>query len=205
VKKQVLWLPILAMGIVPLAHAQAGAAQAGKVGVIHIQNAIIRTQDGQKAAAELQTRFDPKKKELEQKQNRIASLRDQLSKGSNTMSEEAKQRLMRDIDQLTKALGRDTEDAQADFDQQQQKVLQELGGRLMAVIDKYARDNGYSLILDVSTQPNPVLYISNNIDITSEIVALYDKNAPSATTGTPNAAPAAKPPAAPAVRPATKK
>ena len=107
---------------------------------------------------------------------------------------------MRDIDQLTKALGRDTEDAQADFDQQQQKVLQELGGRLMAVIDKYARDNGYSLILDVSTQPNPVLYISNNIDITSEIVALYDKNAPSATTGTPNAAPAA-----PAARPATKK
>ena len=59
-KKQVLWLPILAMGIVPLAHAQVG-----KVGVIHIQNAIIRTQDGQKAAAELQTRFDPKKKELE--------------------------------------------------------------------------------------------------------------------------------------------
>ena len=151
-KKQVLWLPILAMGIVPLAHAQVG-----KVGVIHIQNAIIRTQDGQKAAVELQTRFDPRKKELEQKQNRIASLRDQLSKGSNTMSEEAKQRLMRDIDQLTKALGRDTEDAQADFDQQQQKVLQELGGRLMAVIDKYARDNGYSLILDVSTQPNPVL------------------------------------------------
>ena len=199
-KKQVLWLPILAMGIVSSAHAQTG-----KVGVIHIQNAIIRTQDGQKAAAELQTRFDPKKKELEQKQNRIASLRDQLSKGSNTMSEEAKQRLMRDIDQLTKALGRDTEDAQADFDQQQQKVLQELGGRLMAVIDKYARDNGYSLILDVSTQPNPVLYISNNIDITSEIVALYDKNAPSATTGTPNAAPAANPPAAPAARPATKK
>jgi outer membrane protein len=198
VKKQVLWLPILAMGIAALASAQA-AGQPGKVGVIHIQNAIIRTQDGQKAAGELQTRFEPKKRELEQKQSRIAGLRDQLSKGSNTMSDEAKQKLMRDIDQLTKAYSRDAEDAQADFDQQQQKVLQELGGRLMAVIDKYARDNGYSLILDVSTQPNPVLYISNNIDITTEIVTLYDKNASSAATGTPNR------PAAPAARPATKK
>ena len=46
---------------------------------------------------------------------------------------------------------------------------------MMAVIEKYAKDNGFSLILDVSNQNTPVLYASSGIDITSDIVSLYDK------------------------------
>ena len=51
---------------------------------------------------------------------------------------------MREIDQDTKSLNRETEDAQADLDQEQNKIMQELGQRMMAVIDKYAKDNGYT-------------------------------------------------------------
>jgi len=100
-------------------------------------------------------------------------------------------------------LNRDTEDAQADFEQDQNRILQELGQRMMVVIGKYARDNGYALILDVSSPQTPVLYAANGIDITSDIVALYDKNTP--TDATPPK-PAAAPPKPPAVAPpATKK
>ena len=45
----------------------------------------------------------------------------------------------------------------------------------MAVIEKYAKDNGYSMILDVSNPNTPVLYASSGIDITQDIVSLYDK------------------------------
>jgi outer membrane protein len=65
-------------------------------------------------------------------------------------------------------------------------------------IDKYAKDSGYSLILDVSNPNTPVLYASNTIDITKEIIDLYDKNAgalPTTSAAPPNAA---RPPAAPA-------
>jgi len=117
------------------------------------------------------------------------------------MSDEAKQTLTRDIDQKTKALNRETEDAQADFQQDQDRILQGVLERMQAVIDKYARDNGYSLILDISSQQSPVLYAATSIDITSDIIALYDKNSPvpgaTPAAGTP-AAPPAKPPAAPA-------
>jgi len=64
----------------------------------------------------------------------------------------------------------------------------------MAVIDKYARDNGYNLILDVSSPQTPVLYISSGIDITQDVVGLYDKAAPAAA-GAPAAAKPAAPPA----------
>ena len=196
--RQLFWLPLVALGATV---AALGQAPPSKVGVINIQSAIISTKDGQKAAAELAAKYEPRRKQIEARSGEVGSLKERLSKGSNTMSEDAKQALVRDIDQKTRSLQRDTEDAQAEFDQEQNRVLQELGQKIMAVIDKYARDNGYTLILDVGAQQNPVLYASNNIDITNEIVALYDKNAPSAAAP---AAPAARPPAAP-LRPATKK
>ena len=119
------------------------------------------------------------------------------------MSAEQREKLMRDIDIKTKSLGRKTEDAQAELDQEQGKIMQELGQRMMAVIDKYAKDNGYSLILDVSSQQSPVLYAANSIDITREEIVLYDKNTPGPVSGVA-AAPAA-PPATAAKKPAAAK
>lgn len=188
-------IPVVACALALPALGQ----QPTKVGIIHIQQAIISTKDGQKAAADLQQKFDPKRRELEKKQGEIQALQDQLRRGANTLSEEARQKLMREIDARTRSLNRETEDAQAEFDQEQQKILQELGGRLMQVIDKYARDNGFALILDVSSPQTPVLYAANSIDITQAIVDLYDKNSPSAQAP----ATAAPKPVTPAAKPAT--
>jgi outer membrane protein len=192
VNSRVLILPCLALSAV-IGYAQSQA----KVGIIHIQNAIISTKDGQKAAADLQARFEPRRKEIQAKQTEIQSLRDQLSRGSNTMSDDAKQALIRDIDQKTRSANRVSEDAQADFEQDQNRVFQELGQRMMAVLNKYSIDNGFVLILDVSSAQTPVLYASTSIDITNEIVALYDKSsagaAPAAASGVARpAAPAGK-------------
>lgn len=194
-RKVLLWsFPAFAFALV--AGAQAPPPQT-KVGIIHIQNALISTKEGQKAASDLQARYDPKRKELEQKQNEIAALRDQLSRGSNTMSDEAKQTLMREIDQKTRSFNRATEDAQADFEQDQNRVLQDLGQKMMAVIDKYARDNGFALIIDISSPQTPVLYAANQIDITNDIVALYDKHSSSPAS---SAAPATSAPAPPVAK-----
>ena len=201
-KKNFVVFPALVLGMAAMAHAQTPA----KVAIIHVQNAILQTKDGQKAASELQGRFAPKKAALEKKQADIAALQDTLRKGSATMSEEAKAKLMRDIDANNKSLQRDTEDAQADLDAEQGKVMQELGNKVMAVLEKYATANGYALVLDVSNPQTPVLWASQTIDITGDIVKLYDQANPG--TGAPAAA---KPPAAaaphmaPAPAPAPKK
>ena len=58
-----------------------------KVGVISIQGAIVGTKDGQKASQELDSKFVPKKKDFDTRQNEIAQLQDQYNKGGNLMSE----------------------------------------------------------------------------------------------------------------------
>jgi outer membrane protein len=184
VNRQILWLPALLLGAGISLFAQAAPS---KVGIIHIQNAIIGTKDGQAAAKALEEKFMPRRKEVEKKQADIAALQNQLRASSNTASEDVKNKLMRDIDAKQKSLQRDAEDFQAEVDAEQQKVLGELGGKIMAVIDKYATDNGFAIIIDVSSQQSPVLYAATSIDITREVVGLYDKNAPGAA---PAAAPA---------------
>jgi outer membrane protein len=215
-------LPVWALGAAMLAHAQSAvpapasvppqtsapspAAAPGqtKIGLIHIQNAIISTKDGQKAANELTVKFGPKKAELDKKRDTIAQLQDQLRKGSNTMSEDAKQKLMREIDQDTRALNRDTEDAQAELDQEQNRVMQELGQRMMAIIMKYGNDHAFTIILDVSSPQTPVLWAANGTDITQDIIALYDKNSSPAASSSAVPMPKPAPPAAKPAPPAGK-
>lgn len=170
-------------------------APATKVGVINIQQAMLATKDGQKAAQELSARFEPKRKEIEGKNAEIAQLQDQFRKMQNTASEEQRSKLAREIDQKQKALQRDGEDAEAEFNQDRERTLGELGNRLMQVIDKFARENSYALILDVSGQQSPVLYMANNIDVTAEVIKAFDAaNAAAAPAAAPK--PAAPKPAA---------
>ena len=205
VKSKVFVLPSLILAATLALQAQG---QPNKIAVIAIQQAIVATKDGQKAAAELDAKAGPKKKELDQKQSDITSLQDQLTKGQNTLSESTKNDLYKNIESKKKSLQRDFEDAQAEMDQEQQKILQQLGQKMMAVIERYAKDNGYTLVVDVSNPQTPVLYASPSVDITKEIIELYDKSAaqmgspkPAGPTGS---APAARPPAAAPPTPAPK-
>ena len=182
--------------------------QPGKVAVIYFQGAIVGTKDGQKAAAELDSKAGPKRKELEAKQSDVNGLQDQLTKGQNTLSEAAKQELYKSIEIKKKVLQRDFEDAKEDFEQAQQKVLQQLAQKMTAVIERYSRDHGYTMVVDVSSQQSPVLYASPTIDITKDIIELYDQASPAMTNPAP-AKPAtpglsAPKPTTPAKPPATK-
>src|ERR1035438_2939124 len=69
-----------------------------------------RRHCGHQAAAELEAKANPKRKELEQKQNEVNSLQDQLNKGQNTLSDAAKAELYKNIEFKKKALQRDYED-----------------------------------------------------------------------------------------------
>jgi outer membrane protein len=195
VNTSLLRAPLLALGFGVLAFGQAGAPPT-KVGIIDIQRAIIQTKDGQKAAADLNTKVEPKRKEVDAKQAELKQMEQQYRTGANTMSDEAKQKLMRDIDQHRKQLQRQTDDAQAELEAEQQRILQDLGQKVMAVVTRYANEHGFALVLDVSNAANtPVLYASSSIDITADIVALYDKQ-PAAPAPAASAPAAAKPPAA---------
>ena len=162
----------------------------GKVAVVNLQAAIAGTKDGQNAINDLQKQFGPRKVDLDKRQSEITQLQDQLNKATTDAD---RVRLTREIDEKTKLMNRAREDAQADLDQERQKVMQRIGSKLMALTDKYAKDHGYTWVLDVGGQQTPVVYYAESIDITKGLIELYDAS-PAGAPAKP-AVPPAKPPA----------
>jgi outer membrane protein len=179
------------LGMAAWTQAQTPAKAPLKVATVHVQNAILQTKDGQKAAQDMQTKFLPKRTELEKKNADITAIQAQMRAGSATMSDAAKAKLQRDYDNNTKELKRSSDDFDAEVQQEENKIMNDLGQKLMDVIIKYSTQNSIAMVVDVSNQQSPVLWADPAIDITNEIIKLYDQAHPVA------AAPAASAPAAP--------
>ena len=186
-----------------LACALSASAQAPvKLAIINMQEVILKTKDGQQAVAELKAKFAPKEQEFQKRAEDLQRKQDELRKTENTISEDKKAALARDIDSMTKGLQRDTDDAREDVNQEQQKVLNELGGKIMQVLNKYSSEKQFTMVFDVSGQPNNILFASNAIDITRDIIAMYDTQGPATTVAPAKAPSAATTSAPPAKRPA---
>ena len=190
VRNRFLIAPMLA-----LACSLSAWAQTQKIAVISMQDALLGTKDGQKAAAELKAKFAPKEQELQKKQQALQAKSDQLRKTENTISDEAKVALQTEIATLQRNLQRDSQDAQQDLQEEQQRILGDLSQKMNQIMNKYAVDHQLTMIMDVSGQPNNILFASNTVDITRDIVTLYDSAAAVTPPAKPAAAPAAPAPA----------
>ena len=197
-----LAIPALAAFLmVPAVWAQTGgaaAAGAGKVGVIDVQVAITSTAEGKQAAAELQSQFAPRQTELTNMQKQMEDIQTRMRTGQTTLSDDEKARLDREGQQLQRSYQRKSQDAQDDFNEAQREIVDRIGRKMIDVLSKYSRDNGYLVILDRSGQSSPVIFAANSVDVTQEIIRLYDQTYPvktGATTRPPaqQRAPAPKP------------
>ena len=180
------------------------SAQTMKIATINMQQALAETNDGKKAIADLRSKFGPRDQDFQKRGQDLQAKQDQYRKTQATLSEEQKSKMEADIAVMQRNLQRDSDDAQADMQQEEQKMVQELGGKIMAVVNKYATDNQYTMVFDVSGQPNNIMFASSAVDITRDIIALYDKAAPTTPTAPPPTTRTAAPPATRPMTPAPK-
>jgi outer membrane protein len=147
-----------------------------KIGTINIQSAIVATNDGQRDLQVLEKKFDPKKNELKSLSDEINSLKKQLETQGPKLNDDTRANLARQIDSRQKTLSRAQEDAQNDFAEQQNEVIQRILQKLLPTVSKYAKDNGISLVVDGSKPwPEwPTLWASPSIDITKVVVDIYN-------------------------------
>lgn len=197
-------LAVFCLASVPGASAQSAGAQApAKIAVISTQSAIAGTVEGKQALAQLQSQFAPRQNDLQGMQKQIEDLQRRLTEGARTLSDDEKGKMQREGELLTRRLQRGNDDLNEEVNAAQAEVINTIGRKMLEVLDRYARENGYTVVLDTSAQGTPVVYGSSQIDITQEIIRLYDQAYP-VKSGAPAAAAPAPKPAAPAPAPAKK-
>ena len=79
-----------------------------------------------------------------------------------------------------------------------QELYNGLASKVYDVLSSYAQQQGYTLVLDVAQQQNPVLYASESTNITKQVIDAYNVK-----SGVP--APPAQPAGAAAPAPAAPK
>jgi outer membrane protein len=180
----------------------AGAASAGKIGVLNVRQAIVTTAEGKQASAELQSQFAPRQNEMEALNKQINDIRQQLAANQTTWSDEQKAKAQTQGQRLAAQLDRKNTELQTDVNDAQGEVVDRIGRKMMEVLDRYSRENGFVAVFDSSAQNSPIIYASNNVDITQDIIRLYDQQYPlkgGASATKPAATP--KPATAPATTP----
>jgi outer membrane protein len=199
-------LAVLCLAPVRGIHAQgaaSGAAAPTKIAVINIRNAIVATAEGKQAQAQLQSQFAPKQNELQGLQKQIEDLQRKMTDGARTLSDDEKAKMQREGELFSRRLQRGNDDLNEELNAAQGEIVDTIGRKMLEVLDRYARENGYTLVLDTSAQGSPVVYGSSQSDITQDIVRLFDQAYP--VKGGAAAAPASPTTPKPAAPPPAKK
>src|SRR5580658_11163486 len=193
-------LAVLSFGPVRGVRAQsavANSAPPAKIAVMNVRNAIVATAEGKQAQAQLQSQFAPKQNELQNMQKQIEDLQRRMTEGARTLSDDEKTKMQREGELLSRRLQRGNDDLNEELNAAQGELVDGIGRKMLEVLDRYSRENGYTAVLDTSAQGSPVVYGSSQSDITQDIVRLYDQAYPLKSAGA-SAAPATPKPASPA-------
>ena len=202
INTRVLSLAIVLVLGISAARAQApaaGAAAGTKVGIVSIQDAIANTNEGKKELEALKQKFAPRQAALQTQNDELENLKKQLQTQGDKLSDEERNSRVRSATEKQKSLQRSAEDFQNEVQTAEQEILNRLGKKMLDVLEKYARDNGFAVVMDVSNPQTPVLYANPGTNITKNLVDAYNAESP-VTAPAPKPA-ATKPAGAAATRP----
>lgn len=161
-------------------YAQAGGAPAPapqKIGILNVRQAVFGTAEGKLALAELQSQFAPRNNELDTFRKQIEDIQNRLRSGDRTLSDEEKARLQRQGEVLTRQYERARQAFEEDAQAAQGEAFDRIARKMDEVMTRFARENSFSLVIDVSSQ-NVVVFAAPQTDITQDITKLYDQAFP---------------------------
>jgi outer membrane protein len=145
-----------------------------KIALVAFEQAVFATNEGQKAVQDIQTKYKPKKDQIDTLSHEVDSLKKQLQSAPATLSDADRTAKMKEIDAKEKRLNHDAEDAQTAYNTDLQEAYGKVAAKVSTTLKKYVSDNGYTLLLDVSSQQSNVMWANQSTDVTQAVVTAYN-------------------------------
>jgi outer membrane protein len=153
-----------------LVAAPVWSQQTIKVGVIALQEAISSSIAGKRAKEKFQAEVKGIEAELLREQREIEDLKTSVEKKGVLLKEEERRSLERDFQRRYRDYQRKMRDVQEELRQKESEMTGEILKGLETAVTEIGKNRGFTLIL----ARDQVLYTNNGIDITKEVVKLYD-------------------------------
>lgn len=141
-----------------------------KIGFIDLQRAINASEEGRKAQEDIQKKADEYTAQADQLKANIEALTENLKNQRDALTPEARAEKQDEIAKLELEYNRFVNDSREELGKAEQRALQQLLEDIGRLVVEYGQQNGYSVILEAGN----ILYGADNIEITDEIIALYN-------------------------------
>jgi outer membrane protein len=175
--------------IAPLLFAGSARAEM-RVAVVDVQRAVMQTEDGLRAQANLKKLFDSRQQELDRKQKDMQKEKDDIEKQAKVLSKEALatradawQKKMMELQQVFMEYNKELE-------KKQKEITDPIFERVMGIVKRLASTENFDLVIDKNT----VAYVRTDLDLTDRCIQIYNSGgAVSVPPGPGGAAPAPQP------------
>jgi outer membrane protein len=147
-----------------------------KIAFVYVQKALASTEEGKVRLKELDDWARPRQEQLAKLDKDVNDLKNQILSKQGVTSDEQLSELNRQLVAKQREFEDRQRDGKRDFDQKQQALLRELGGKLQQIITDYAEKNHYTAVFIF--KPDDLAYLANSADITDTIIKLYDQKYP---------------------------
>jgi outer membrane protein len=175
--------------------APAAATQAGPTRIAVIDSRFFRGTDEKgtggiaryiTAARQLESQFQPQIKDLEGMQTRLNTIAENIRKTAAVAKPDDIEKQRQQAADLEVQIKRKSEDLERAVNARQEEVMRPIEQDVFNAITAFATQRGYTMVIDIARVP--VLFVADQIDITKDFIAEYNRTRP-ATAST--AAPAA--------------
>ncbi|HEX5890707.1 MAG TPA: OmpH family outer membrane protein [Pyrinomonadaceae bacterium] len=155
-----------AAGPVNIAVIDSSAFSDEKAGIARVMAAM----------KQIEAKFQPLRNELRGMRDRLNTMRSDLQKKQGIQDAKVTAQQADAAEQLDLQIKRKAEDAQASYQKESLALLEPLQKDIGNELNKYAQQKGISLLIDINRVP--VVYAANNLDITREFIAEYNRTHP---------------------------
>ncbi|KIX12930.1 hypothetical protein X474_16600 [Dethiosulfatarculus sandiegensis] len=151
------------------------AAQAEvKLAVVDLNRCVRECKQGKRSQAELQRRAQDFENELKSLQTEVSTMQKELENTAMLLKPEARQAKERDFERKVRRLRDRQREAKQDMMEAQRDAFRPILNNLGKVIKQIGAQGKYTMI----TESKAALYYPSSVDITSQVIAAYDKAHP---------------------------
>ena len=183
----------LATSIACLLFASVAGAQEFKAAYVDLQRALLEVDEGRSAKAKLQKMLDDKQKELDRQQEALRKEKELLDKQAAAMSEETRLQRQTELQQKLFALAQKWESGQKDMANMERNELQSIFAKMDPIIAEIAQREGITMVFEKTD--SGLVYAPSALDLTNELVRIYNSRNKSAKPAAGTKSGGEKPPA----------
>ncbi len=166
----------LALACAVLLLAGPVVAEPVKIGYVDIQRVIDESTIGLRANAKLRKDFERRAAELKNMEKELEQVRLELDSKGSVMSAERRRQLEEEFRRDRRDFKRADRDNSEEFNIKRKQLLIGILPKIVKAVQAIGKEQAYTLILQ--NKPDILLYLTDRVDVTSEVIARLNVEAP---------------------------